>query len=187
MRLLTVRNLFLIILLPVMASADDFGSTLKREAKSAEHVPVETGDLCIVGGMELSDKDTVLMLRGRRVPVSSTGMNHFLKEPEKYFTKLQPKGALFSEENNLTKPSWSWFIFGIGVVVLLLLFGAKGTHKIKKLLLGTKVPDGLTKIPHTATPTTCPKCKSANHPAASKCSSCDEPLSSNYQPEAKRV
>ncbi|RMF66990.1 MAG: zinc ribbon domain-containing protein [Calditrichaeota bacterium] len=95
--------------------------------------------------MPLTEDDLVLIVRGRRVPLNRAMVDSFLNNQEKYFSKLQPKGALVQE--NLDAPrgtaqggiSLGWFLFGLYVVVALFFSGMSGYVAVTK---------GLPPIPH---------------------------------------
>ena len=84
-------------------------------------VEVRPGDHCTVSGKRLGPGDVCLLVDGRRVPLKKEAVNIFLNNQEKYFSKLQPKSALFTED--MGQPyslSLGWFIFGIYVLIGLL-------------------------------------------------------------------
>ena len=85
-------------------------------------------DHCTVSGELLGPNDVCLLVDGRRVPVKKEAVNIFLNNQEKYFSKLQPKSALFTESMGVAKNlSIGWFIFGIYVLIGL-LFAALTSH-----------------------------------------------------------
>jgi hypothetical protein len=103
------------------------------------------GENCTVGGTPLTEDDFALIVRGRRVPLHREAVKEFLRHQEKYFAKLQPKGALFQEDMTeeegtaLGGISWGWFLFGTYVLVALLFGGMSGYAAIMK---------GLRPVPH---------------------------------------
>jgi hypothetical protein len=110
--------------------------------------PVERaieGERCTVCGAVLSEDDVALVVRGRRVPLDKDMVGEFLKEPERYFAHLQPKGALFQENGDasgataLGGVSRGWFLAGLYVLVALVFAGLSGYAAVGK---------GLKPIPH---------------------------------------
>jgi hypothetical protein len=110
-----------------------------------EKVSYNPGEICVVSGKYLVEGDVALIVRGRRVPLCITKVDTFLKYQEKYFAKLQPKGALFQEEMSapagaaLGGISSGWFLFGLYVLVALIFGGMSGYSAVSK---------GLKPIPH---------------------------------------
>ena len=166
-------------------------------------VEVRPGDHCTVSGAALGPGDVCLLVDGRRVPLKKEAVNIFLNNQEKYFSKLQPRSALFNESMGKPKNlSMGWFIFGIYILIGLffaaltshaavgkglkpipwffigLLFNAFGYLAVmtKKSETTTNIPDGLVKVPLTSTPIICPGCGYQNHPSAKNCSGCGIPL-----------
>lgn len=161
---------------------------------------VRPGDYCIVSSKPLGPNDICLLVNGRRVPLKREAVDIFLKNPEKYFSKLQPKSALFAEDMGVDKSlSLGWFIFGIYVLVGLVFAAftshtavAKGLSPIPWFFAGlflnafgylailtkkpgeiiTNVPSGFRKVPLTKDPSACSSCGHENHPSAKNCSNC---------------
>ncbi|MBI4534815.1 MAG: hypothetical protein HY708_00965 [Ignavibacteriae bacterium] len=110
-----------------------------------ERVHANVGEFCTVCGVPLTENDVALIVRGRRVPLNNAMVDEFLQHEEKYFAKLQPKGALFQEEADAPPGtaqggiSKGWFLFGLCVLVALLFGGMSGYNAISK---------GLSPIPH---------------------------------------
>ncbi len=101
--------------------------------------PAKPGDRCIVCGAPLTAETGVrLTVRGRRVPVSKALVDTFLSHPEKYFAKMQPKGALFQEEMSapagaaLSGISLGWFLFGLYILAALVFAGLSGYAAVSK-------------------------------------------------------
>ena len=97
-----------------------------------QSVPARPGELCTVCGTPLTEDDVALIVKGRRVPLNKAMVNAFLQNQEKYFTKMQPRGALFQEELDapagtaLGGVSLGWFLFGSYVLVALIFGGMSG-------------------------------------------------------------
>ncbi len=110
---------------------DTLGTTYPR-------LSARVGEHCMVGGTPLTEHDVALIVWGRRVPLHREAVKEFLRHTEKYFAKLQPKGALFQEDMTgeegtaLGGISWGWFLFGVYVLVALLFGGLSGYAAITK-------------------------------------------------------
>ena len=166
-------------------------------------VEVRPGDHCTVSGEALGPGDVCLLVDGRRVPLKKEAVDIFLNNQQKYFSKLQPKSALFTESMGTSKNlSMGWFIFGIYLLVGLffaaltshtavgkglkpipwffigLLFNAFGYLAVlmNKSEATAYVPAGFAKVPLTSAPALCPGCGYENHPTAKNCSSCGKAL-----------
>lgn len=178
-------------------------------------VEVRPGDHCLVSGHPLGPNDVCLLINGRRVPLKKEAVDIFLKNPEKYFSKLQPKSALFTEEMGESKSlSLGWFIFGIYVLVGLIFAAltshtsvAKGLSPIPWFFAGlflnvfgylailtkkpgeiaTNVPSGLRKVPLTDDPSACSSCGHENHPSAKNCSNCGIALTPKAVSETEKL
>lgn len=173
-------------------------------------VPVRPGDHCTVSGKPLGPEDVCLLVDGRRVPLKKEAVKIFLNNQKEYFSKMQPKSALFTEE--MGKPrilSMSWFIFGIYMLVGL-FFAAltshiavgKGLKPIPWFFIGLVfsvlgflvvqtrkseargfIPHGFKKVPLTVKPSICPSCGYENHPSARICSQCGIDLTPETESE----
>ena len=177
-------------------------------------VEVRPGDHCTVSGEPLGPGDVCLLVDGRRVPLKKEAVDIFLNNQEKYFSKLQPKSALFTESmGNSKKLSIKWFIFGIYILVGLffaaltshaavgkglkpipwfftgLFFNAFGYLAVlmKKSEDVNNVPGGFTKVPLTSAPAVCPGCGYENHPTAKKCSGCGTGLTPQDRSEIDSI
>jgi hypothetical protein len=112
----------------------------------------EPGEKCAVCGTSLSEEDVALIFKGRRVPLDREMVTEFLKNPERYFIDLQPKGALFQENGNssgstaLGGVSGEWFLAGLFLLVSLIFAGLSGYAAVSK---------GLKPIPHFFLGLTC--------------------------------
>ncbi len=177
-------------------------------------VEVRPGDHCIVSGKPLGSDDICLLVDGRRVPMKKEALNIFLDNKEKYFSKFQPKSALFTEDTKNTKAlSMIWFFMGIYVIIGL-IFAAITSHTAvtkgfkpipwffagfllnafgylfiitKQSITPEKVPEGLKKIPLTLAPTICQHCGNGNHPSATNCSNCGSMLDPLVKSEIERL
>ena len=115
---------------------------------------------------------------------------------------------------SLSGISYGWFVFGLYVLVALIFAGlsanaavAKGLSPLSSFFIGLSLtafgflyvvtrppaadagesPRGLRKVPNTAAPLLCPKCKQSNHPCAASCSSCGYELSPTRESEVTRL
>ena len=184
------------------SAGDVYRAELHEEILQAQKspIPMKKGDRCIVCGLELDEKDFVLQLRGRRVPVKKSAYEELLNNPVKYFSKLQPKSALFTEALRVSKFSWEWIGFGVLVLLLLLSGALSSVMALRRKLDPTKwffiglfgnifaplylltkkikldLPAGFNKIARTSLPSNCPVCGATNHPSAQQCSMCGESL-----------
>ena len=177
-------------------------------------VEVRPGDHCLVSGKPLGPNDVCLLVDGRRVPLKKEAVNIFLNNQEKYFSKLQPRSALFTESMaNPTSLSMGWFLFGIYVLIGLifaaltshaavgkglrpipwffvgLLFNALGYLAVltKKSQATGNIPEGFAKVPLTSAPSVCQSCGYENHPSAKNCSSCGTGLSPETSSEVEKL
>jgi len=213
--------LIFILFLMISVSYNDFAISqdkdemineqkMEKEIKESGYKEgkLRPGDRCTVSDQVMDYNDVVLLVQGRRVPLKRQAVDIFLENPEKYFSKLEPKSALFTEDMNKGKPmSLDWFYFGIYVLIGL-VFSAitaqisvgKGLSPIPWFFAGlifnvfaflavllmkseedVNVPEGLVKVPLTADPVTCPVCGFENHPSAKNCSRCGN----NFTPTKK--
>ncbi len=177
--------------------------------------PVQAGDICLVCGMEIKSDGLAIIYKGRRVPLANGEMlRKFLKEPQRYFYQLQPRGALFHEDTitNLAAKQ-GWFIFGIWMVLALLSSAIttgialrKGFSPARWFLTGfllpvvavlwalvkpsqklVELPPHLGKVSTTLAPGVCPQCGEFNHPSATRCTGCGGKLTPSVESEVKRV
>ncbi len=178
-------------------------------------VEVHPGDHCTVSGKPLDPKkDICLLISGRRVPLKKEALKIFLENPEKYFARVQPKGALFTEEMKTSgQLALGWFFLGL-YVMLGLIFAALTAHTAvtkgisptpwffagllanafgylilltKKSKGGAGIPKGLRKVPTTMQPIICSECGNENHPSAKRCLGCGRPLLSQSESEVDRA
>ncbi|MGI9534260.1 MAG: zinc ribbon domain-containing protein [Thermodesulfobacteriota bacterium] len=177
-------------------------------------VKVRPGDHCTVSGERLGPDDVALLVDGRRVPLKKDAVEIFLNNQQKYFSRLQPKSALFTED--MGKPnslSMGWFLFGIYILIGL-IFAAltshtavgKGLKPIPWFFIGLLfnalgylavitrkseatgiIPEGFVKVPLTSAPSICPNCGYENHPSAKNCSSCGTGLNPQTTSEIEKL
>jgi len=117
-----------------------FFAVLRADTTSVTYsvVAAKPGEKCTVCGLDLTADDVALIVKGRRVPLNRTMVDEFMKNQERYFSDLQPKGALFQE--NLDSPggtalggvSEGWFLFGLCVLVSLVFAGLSGYAAVTK-------------------------------------------------------
>lgn len=177
-------------------------------------VPVQPGDHCTVSGQPLTPDDVALLVDGRRVPLKKDAIDIFLSNQEKYFSKLQPKSALFTEDMGQPDSlSSGWFIFGIYVLIGL-FFAALTSHKAvgkglrpipwffigllfnvlgyfavttRKSKASGFIPEGFKKVPLTSEPSVCQNCGYENHPSAKNCSRCGFGLNPHETSEIEKL
>jgi len=104
-----------------------------------QKVRPKLGDYCTVGNVPLDTlQDVALIVRGRRVPLHHTMVDSFMRTQEKYFSRQQPKGALFQEELSAPKGAAlggvtsGWFLFGLYVLGALVFAGISGYTAVSK-------------------------------------------------------
>lgn len=166
--------------------------------------------------MHLDSAGYALLYRGRKIPIHTFCENAVRSNPaiyQTYFASLQPRGALFQENDaGQTGVKAGWFIFGLIVLVALLTGGlsgyaavSKGLQPIPNFFIGLtivgflyvltrpsavkpgEVPEGLVKVPTTLAPVPCEKCGYTNHPSATKCAGCGTKLKPLMQSEVERA
>jgi hypothetical protein len=133
MRLLPVLTILLLLCIRM-------GKSNPADSLSGEYpmLPARVGEHCTVGGDPLSEKDVALIVRGRRVPLNRLAVQHFLDHQEKYFSRFEPKSALFQEDMSPRKNtalggiSLGWFLFGLSVLTGLVFSGMSGYAAIAK-------------------------------------------------------
>lgn len=81
------------------------------------------GEQCLVCGQRIFGLDVLeLRYKGRTFHVAEPMMADFQAEPERYFRKLQPRAALFDEEQVRQRPLASgWLVLGLYVLAGLLV------------------------------------------------------------------
>jgi len=186
----------------------------EQKVEVTERVEPRPHERCMVSGAEMREGDPVLIVKGRRVPVRAEAVDRFLANPDAYFSRVQPKSALFTEA--LTSPALWVGWFGFGVYVLLgLVFSAvtsytavdRGAPPLRWFLAGlllnvggllwlnSAVPDtgarsapaGLRKVPTTAAPVCCTGCGEELHPSARRCHRCGTERAATVESEASRA
>ena len=96
------------------------------------------GERCIICGVLLTENDVVYIIRGRRVPLNLAMADSFLKTPDVYFKKLQPRGALFQEEFDsalgaaIAGFTSGWFLGGLYILAGLIFGGISAYVAIGK-------------------------------------------------------
>ncbi len=186
----------------------------KNPLKNYPKIPIKEGDRCFVCNTPLTESGVAFLYRGRRVAVGTFHVRTFFNNPLKYFSRLQPRGALFQEDivpESPLKPGW--LVFGIWIT-LGLVAAAFCTHTALRKgrspaawffiglatnLIGVLValrqsplarvdlPPNLAKIPTTVSPMSCPDCGAGNHPSAWKCSGCGARLQPTMESEVQRT
>ena len=90
----------------------------KNPLKNYPKIPIKEGDRCFVCNTPLTESGVAFLYRGRRVAVGTFHVRTFFNNPLKYFSRLQPRGALFQEDiipQSPLKPGW--LVFGIWITL----------------------------------------------------------------------
>jgi len=180
-----------------------------------QFVSIKKGDRCIVCDIPIkAGRGLDLLIKGRRVTIDLDHVQEFLTNKVKYYSKFEPKGALFQESAILPHALKSgWFILGFWIFstfiiaavccsiamkkgfpatswffwgFLLHVFGLIWILSEKSQMLDSSVRT-FGKISLTSHPIQCPSCRAFNHPAAEKCSQCQSALAPRTESEVKRV
>ena len=178
-----------------------------------QKAPLKKGDRCLVCNVLLDENGLGFLYRGRRVTLHIQHAQTFLDNPLHYFSKLQPRGALFQEDVLRSPVNLGWLILGIWMV-LGLVAAAFCTHTALRKgfppviwffiglvanLIGVllvlrqppvaqvDLPPRLGKIPVTAPPVRCPKCGAENHPSARQCTGCCAEMQPTMASEVTRT
>lgn len=210
------RNVFLLVLIFTFSNF----LLLSAQKESVDTlgyniVPLKAGDKCIVCGISLDVQNGIAILyKGRRVPLDKHELKNFLDNADKYFFKLRPSGALFSENYTFLRIlSAEWF--GVGIWIFLALFSAaicstialkKGFHFRNWFfygLIGNMIavmiiliypskkevnrPSHITKLRVTMEPVECSTCGKLNHPTAKECTNCRTALNPELDSEVTRT
>ncbi len=136
--MLKSEKYFLIVLLIVFLSTLAYSQQVKYET-----VPAKEGERCIVCGIELSENDIALIIKGRRIPLKPEMLADFMKDEKKYFAKLQPRGALFQESFDAPAGttqggiSLTWFLSVLYIITALTFAGINAYVAVGKGLTPT--------------------------------------------------
>lgn len=155
--------------------------------------------------------------RGRTFHVAAKLLEQFADNPDTYFMQLQARSALFDERAHGTEMSYLWLVIGTWILLSLntaalsayvaMQKGRRGWPWFVAGLLGNVfavvaafllkpqglerypqgMPRGLTKVPTTRAPVSCPQCGHSNHPAARACAACGTSLTPTVEPESVRA
>jgi hypothetical protein len=208
-------TILLFILLINNQNSIAFDNPTQIDSTKYTYVDIKAGDLCIVCDMPINAETGIAFLfNGRRVTIDVMHFTDFIKNPEKYFYKLQPNAALYNDEIlDIIKMNYRWLIFGLWILMALVSsafavnISMKKGLNIKKwfyvalitnifgliyLILKAKtesmiLPEKLGKITLTNPPAICPNCAVYNHPSANKCNSCGMSLNSTLKPETQKI
>lgn len=206
--------LFMSISLVLIREATSAGEEKFHQGMPYREGEVRTGDRCVVSGELLDPDDFVVEIRGRRIPVKAHCYEDFWKNPDKYFTGIQPRGALFNEDmHTVPRLNLAWFFFGLYVLAALIFAAvtshaavSRGLAPVPWFFIGlagtafgylavlarksedvTLVPSGFRKVPATRAPVRCEACGNENHPAAKKCLGCGKTLAPAVASEVDRA
>lgn len=159
-------------------------TSLSDEIAAAKVVSPLPGERCIVCDKKLDSSDPVLMIRGRRVPLVKEALPTFQSEPAKYFAKLQPRAALFTEPIERHSAHWYWLIVGCFALVAVIAIAALGYSLVGR---GQNNLRFFGKVLTTSTPSRCSHCDADLHPAAARCPRCGSERVPDYEPEQMRI
>lgn len=113
-------------------------STAQESELPYKSVPPKENERCVVCGVDLTEEDLTLIVRGRRVPLKQAMVDSFLNNKEKYFSELQPKSALFQENLEARQGtaqsgiSLGWFLFGLYVLTALIFGGLSSYSAVSR-------------------------------------------------------
>lgn len=159
---------------------------------------------CPVDGDVVKDRRFGVLWSGRRYYMDRQECRDgFLADPAAYAQRIEPRSALFRSPRP-DRPSFSPALLIVSIVIVLgMLSGGVASYlAIQKGLSGgrwftlglflnvlaifwvTRRPGrevlfrkkGLSKVPQTHEPASCPACGAWNHPSASRCRACDTGL-----------
>ena len=106
------------------------GLFLLTAARAPETDPPSMQQHCLACGKPTTESDPVLTVRGRTVALCAGHCKQMWDaNPEQLFAKLQPAGALFTEERQPNAPLGD-SVFWIGVFMVSALFSAAGSAYI---------------------------------------------------------
>ncbi len=197
-----------------LAAANTSASQGMGDALRYEKVLLKMGDRCIVSNLLLDEHGLAFLYRGRRVTLDAAHVQTFFDQPMKYFSNLQPRGALFQEDAIRKPPKRiGWFIFGVWMT-LGLTAGAFCTHlalgkglspvtwffvglttNLVGVLLALRqssrtrveMRPRLAKITKTVPPLICSACRAQNHPSARQCTGCGSKMQPIMESEVERT
>ena len=174
-------------------------------------------DRCVVCSTLLKAGDKVYLVEGQRVGIMEEMEPQLFGEPWTFIGRLKPRGGLFGGEMAPASGiSDAWLLLGI-YVTMGLGFAAVCAHRAINtgqepvrwfaagflfnafgylaLLLRAadaqnSVPPehaGVTKVPATSEPLTCPSCGHLNHPSAAECLGCHASLTAERPSEVTQL
>ncbi len=178
---------------------------------------VGEGEQCIVCDMAIHGAEVVeLQHKGRRFFVGEPKLEEFRANEDRYFQKVQSRSVLFDEASHEGEPMRSgWMIFGIVVLTNVAAAALCGYLAISKSLSAppwfvaglvgnviavgilltrpsaadakNRVPEGLRKVPLTASPVPCSRCGALLHPTATVCDHCGTERTPTSASEVQRA
>ncbi len=146
-------------------------------SKRMQAKPDET---CVVCNQATKEGDAAYLCGGQRVAVHAADCceGEFLKDPAKYTAAMRPNNMIMTgEERTAMSSTWIW-------VGLLALLGLMLAGFVAQAV--ARIPKGTAKVRLTHDPVPCPGCGHLNHPAATSCARCREPLKPGLQSEVAR-
>jgi hypothetical protein len=193
----------------------NFAAQEAQDTLGYKLLSIKKGDRCIICDIPIKEgSGLALLIKGRRVTIDLDHLPEFIKNQTKYFTELEPHGALFQESAVLPQTlKYGWFITGLWIFTALITAAVccnvalkKGLHPTVWFIRGfllhfigifwimskritttqQKLP-AFGKIADTSRPVECHACRALNHPAASKCSTCQSKLIPTEESEVNRV
>ena len=215
--LVHIKIIFVFLFTLQILNQNSFAITnqIQPDSTTYTYVDIKAGDLCIVCDMPINSESGIAFLfKGRRVTIDLAHFKDFIENPEKYFYKLQPNVALYSEGVfNKYQINYGWFVFGLWVLLALVsaafcvnIAMKKGLSIKKWFYIGlganifgliylmsqfknqiVELPEKFGKIPRTETPLICTSCGVYVHPSANKCNSCGNVLKSISESEIRKI
>ena len=174
-------------------------------------------DRCVVCSTLLKAGDKVYLVEGQRVGIMEEMEPWLFSEPWTFIGRLKPRGGLFGGEMApASGMSDAWLLLGI-YVTMGLGFAAVCAHRAINtgqepvrwfgagflfnafgyLALLLRAADaensappeyaGVTKVPATSEPRTCPNCGHLNHPSAAECLGCHVALTAERPSEVTQL
>ncbi len=148
--------------------------------ETAEPVPVEPGDVCVVCDRPVSENASAFLLGGQRFAVDADEKDMLLSDPQRYIASYRPNNIfMHGHERGWFSSGWLWFALFMTVMVV-----ATGMLAVRRLQR-SGLPPGQWKLRLTRDPVPCPSCGGTNHPAASQCAGCGAALNPVAPSETK--
>lgn len=203
------RAFFILCLWPMAAGSIDDPKPLPPD-----RTPLPSAFHCPVDGESVQDRSHGVLWHGRRYYMDREACQAmFMKDPERFVRKIEPRAALFSPSAP-DRPSYGpavlylaiWVVIGllsggatsyvavqkglsgrnwflIGFVLNVIGIGLVLRCRGREMLFGTR---GLCKTPQTYEPVPC-SCGKSNHPSATECTGCGRKLQPSTESDVARA